>query len=120
MRNLVDAGFRPQVIMSLLRRNRGQMEELVRLAESLGAGSVKFNMVQPTARGERLHEAGETLFNRRVGAVGTVGGERPFSLNKSQALLQPSYGLSSPEQNVRPPTGRVRAVRHFQQTRSSR
>ena len=61
IKNLVDAGFRPQVIMSLLRRNKGQMEELVRLAESLGAGSVKFNMVQPTARGERLHEAGETL-----------------------------------------------------------
>jgi SynChlorMet cassette radical SAM/SPASM protein ScmF len=61
IKNLVDAGFRPQVIMSLLRRNKGQMEALVRLAESLGAGSVKFNMVQPTARGERLHEAGETL-----------------------------------------------------------
>ena len=26
--NLVDAGFRPQVIMSLLRRNKGQMEAL--------------------------------------------------------------------------------------------
>jgi SynChlorMet cassette radical SAM/SPASM protein ScmF len=61
IKNLVEAGFRPQVIMSLLRRNKGQMEALVRLAESLGAGSVKFNMVQPTARGERMHEAGETL-----------------------------------------------------------
>ena len=61
IKNLVDAGLRPQVIMSLLRRNKDQMEGVVRLAESLGAGSVKFNMVQPTARGERLHEAGETL-----------------------------------------------------------
>jgi SynChlorMet cassette radical SAM/SPASM protein ScmF len=61
IRNLVDAGIRPQVIMTVMRRNRGQMESLVRLSESLGAGSVKFNVVQPTARGERMHEDGETL-----------------------------------------------------------
>ena len=70
IKNLVDAGFRPQVIMSLLRRNKGQMEDLVRLAESLGAGSVKFNMVQPTARGERLHEAGETLLIEELVQLG--------------------------------------------------
>ncbi len=61
IRNLVDAGIRPQVIMTVMRRNRGQMESLVCLSESLGAGSVKFNVVQPTARGERMHEDGETL-----------------------------------------------------------
>jgi SynChlorMet cassette radical SAM/SPASM protein ScmF len=61
IRHLVELGLRPQVIMSLLRRNRNQMAAVVRLAESLGAGSVKFNMVQPTARGESMHEAGETL-----------------------------------------------------------
>jgi SynChlorMet cassette radical SAM/SPASM protein ScmF len=61
IKNLVDAGIRPQVIMSLMRRNKDQMDGVVRLAESLGAGSVKFNIVQPTARGERMHEAGETL-----------------------------------------------------------
>ena len=61
IRNLVQAGILPQVIMSLMRRNRGQMEALVRLAESLGAGSVKFNVVQPMGRGEKMHETGETL-----------------------------------------------------------
>ena len=61
MRNLVKAGFRPQVIMSIMRRNRDQMEAVVRLAERLDAGSVKFNVVQPTARGEKMQEAGETL-----------------------------------------------------------
>lgn len=60
-RNLVKVGFRPQLIMSVMRRNKEQMEATVRLAESLGAGSVKFNLVQPTARGEIMHEAGETL-----------------------------------------------------------
>ena len=60
-RNLVKVGFRPQLIMSIMRRNKDQMEATVRLAEALGAGSVKFNIVQPTARGEVMHEAGETL-----------------------------------------------------------
>jgi SynChlorMet cassette radical SAM/SPASM protein ScmF len=44
-----------------MRRNKDQMEAVVRLAERLGAGSVKFNIVQPTARGEKMHAAGETL-----------------------------------------------------------
>ncbi len=61
IRNLVNAGLKPQVIMSLMRHNRGQIEELVTMAESLGAGSVKFNIVQPTARGNTLHETGQTL-----------------------------------------------------------
>jgi SynChlorMet cassette radical SAM/SPASM protein ScmF len=61
VRNLVAAGLKPQLIMSVMRHNRRQLEALVRLAESLGAGSVKFNLVQPTARGEQMHAAGETL-----------------------------------------------------------
>jgi SynChlorMet cassette radical SAM/SPASM protein ScmF len=60
-RVLVQAGLKPQVIMSLMRRNKDQMGAVVRLAERLGAGSVKFNMVQPTARGEKMQQAGETL-----------------------------------------------------------
>ena len=61
IRNLVAAGIRPQVIMSLMRKNVDQIEAVVRLAESLGASSVKFNIVQPTARGVKMHQAGETL-----------------------------------------------------------
>jgi len=61
IKNLVAAGARPQVIMTLMCRNVEQIEPLVRLAESLGAFSVKFNIVQPTARGVKMHEAGETL-----------------------------------------------------------
>mgnify|MGYP000946250173 CR=1 FL=1 len=34
-----------------------QMEAVVRLAESLGVGSVKFNILQSIARGERMNEA---------------------------------------------------------------
>jgi SynChlorMet cassette radical SAM/SPASM protein ScmF len=70
IKNLVKAGFRPQVIMSVMRHNRDQMEAVVRLAESLGAGSVKFNIVQPTARGEKMHEAGETLTVEELISIG--------------------------------------------------
>jgi SynChlorMet cassette radical SAM/SPASM protein ScmF len=61
LKNLVAAGLRPQIIMSLMRRNAGQLEELLSLAKSLRAGSVKFNMVQPIARGEGLADQGEAL-----------------------------------------------------------
>lgn len=71
IRRLADAGLNPQVIMSIMRRNRDQIESLVRLAESLGAGSVKFNIVQPTARGETMHSQGETLTIEELVALGT-------------------------------------------------
>jgi SynChlorMet cassette radical SAM/SPASM protein ScmF len=70
IRNLVAAGIRPQVIMTLMRRNAGQIEAVVRLAESLGASSVKFNIIQPTARGVKMHEAGETLPIREIVRLG--------------------------------------------------
>ena len=61
IRNLVAAGLRPQIIMSIMRHNRHQVESVVRLAETLGAESVKFNLVQHIARGEQMSIAGETM-----------------------------------------------------------
>ena len=61
VRNLVAAGIRPQIIMSMMRGNAGQVEAMVRLAESLGAASVKFNIIQPTGRGEKVREASDGL-----------------------------------------------------------
>ena len=61
IRNLVDVGLSPQIIMTIMRINANQMEDMIRLAEDIGAGSVKFNIVQPTARGENMHRNGETL-----------------------------------------------------------
>ncbi|HOD35222.1 MAG TPA: SynChlorMet cassette radical SAM/SPASM protein ScmF [Syntrophales bacterium] len=69
-RNLVDAGIHPQIIMTIMRRNRDQIEAVVRLAESLRANSVKFNIVQPAARGEKMHEAGETLTIEELVEIG--------------------------------------------------
>jgi SynChlorMet cassette radical SAM/SPASM protein ScmF len=71
--NLVEVGFKPQLIMTLMRENVGELESLLDLAEEVGAGSVKLNIVQPTLRGEEMHASGETLtvlelieLNRRV------------------------------------------------------
>ena len=61
IRDLVREGVHPQIIMSLFRENVDQIEALVSLAEDLKASSVKFNVIQPTARGQRMHESEATL-----------------------------------------------------------
>jgi SynChlorMet cassette radical SAM/SPASM protein ScmF len=61
IRNLVDVGIHPQVIMSLHARNVGDVESLVRLAEKLGCDSVKFNLIQPSGRGELMTQRGQVL-----------------------------------------------------------
>jgi SynChlorMet cassette radical SAM/SPASM protein ScmF len=61
VRNLVSCGTRPQIIMTIMRKNADQMMDLIQMAEKLGASSVKFNIVMPTARGKELLEKGEDL-----------------------------------------------------------
>jgi SynChlorMet cassette radical SAM/SPASM protein ScmF len=59
--NLVAVGISPQIIFSVMPCNVGQVDTVVRMAEDLGASSVKFNIIQPIARGERLHKNDEAL-----------------------------------------------------------
>jgi SynChlorMet cassette radical SAM/SPASM protein ScmF len=61
IKNLVAAGIRPQVIMTLMRRNVGQIETLVRLAESLGCSSVKFTSSSPRPVGENARAGGDPV-----------------------------------------------------------
>lgn len=61
IKNLVDAGLKPQIIMSLMSENALELESLLELAKKVGAGSVKFNVVQPTLRGEDIHSSGQAL-----------------------------------------------------------
>ena len=61
MRTLVKAGIHPQVIMAVAQQNKHDIADLAQYAESLGAGSVKFNFVTPTARGERMEREGGTV-----------------------------------------------------------
>ncbi len=67
---LVEVGYHPQVIMSLHSRNVDEIEELVHLAESWGAGSVKFNLIQPTGRGETMTDRGQVLDITRLVELG--------------------------------------------------
>lgn len=62
LRNLVDVGYNNvQIIMSLHRKNIGEVRELVALAETKGAGSVKLNPISNHGRGVQMHENDETL-----------------------------------------------------------
>jgi SynChlorMet cassette radical SAM/SPASM protein ScmF len=58
---LVHAGLRPQIIFTIMLRNRDQVRSIVQLAQELGAGSVKFNILQPSPRGDRMQQENETL-----------------------------------------------------------
>jgi SynChlorMet cassette radical SAM/SPASM protein ScmF len=77
--------------MTIMRHNKDQMKPVVRLAESLGAGSVSFNVVQPTARGEKLHSCGQTLGIEELIDLGawvenTLSASTPLPLYYSQPL----------------------------------
>lgn len=61
IRKLAVAGLSPQVIASLIPQNRADMPEIVRLAASLGAGSFKMNIVQPTTRGALMQKRGDSV-----------------------------------------------------------
>jgi SynChlorMet cassette radical SAM/SPASM protein ScmF len=70
IRNLVTAGIPTYIMMSVVRQNAGQMEAVVRLAESLGALAVKFIFVRPMAHGEKMQRAGEMPSVRDVLKLG--------------------------------------------------
>ncbi|MBI4594948.1 MAG: SynChlorMet cassette radical SAM/SPASM protein ScmF [Candidatus Tectomicrobia bacterium] len=90
IKNLVAAGLNPQIIMTVMRRNKDQMQAVVRLAESVGAGSIKFNVLQPTARGKRMHTAGETLDITELISLGKwVDEELSLSTRLSLCFHQP-------------------------------
>ena len=61
IRDLVAAGYRPELILTLQRTNVAELDEFFLLAEELGAGNVKLNVLQPMLRGADLSLAGESL-----------------------------------------------------------
>lgn len=70
MERLSAAGLRPEVVFTVMRRNREQLEAVVDLARNLGAGAVKINVLQPLGRGRELWAAGEALTIRELVALG--------------------------------------------------
>jgi SynChlorMet cassette radical SAM/SPASM protein ScmF len=75
--HLAEAGFENvQVIMSVHRGNRDQIEDVARLAAAHGAVSLKVSPVTGTGRGATMHERGEALgFDERLDLVSFVYGE---------------------------------------------
>ena len=74
--HLVNAGYKPQIIMSPHKGNIKDVDELVKLSVSLGAGSVKFNPVTPNGRGKNMFKDGKTLdFEEVMNLVRYVKGE---------------------------------------------
>jgi SynChlorMet cassette radical SAM/SPASM protein ScmF len=61
IRRLREGGIRVQVICSLARDNRDEVDVVVRLAERLGAASLKFNFVNDVMRGKRMERWGRRL-----------------------------------------------------------
>ena len=58
------------------RGNIAEVEDVIKLAISLGAGSVKFNPVTPTGRGKIMDKKGETLdYDEIINLVRFVRGE---------------------------------------------
>lgn len=61
VKNFSDVNISPQIIMSVMRCNAHQIDAMVKMAESLGASSVKFNIVQPTGRGKNIEAGADGL-----------------------------------------------------------
>lgn len=51
VRNLLESGFKPQLICTLSRENAHQVETMMAIARETGCGSLKFNFVQGIGRG---------------------------------------------------------------------
>ena len=81
--NLAEAGLRPQIIFSVMRHNVAEISEIIGLGEQLGAKSIKFNIIQPTARGEVLHGQDETLSLKELIDLGK---KVEFELQKTTEL----------------------------------
>jgi SynChlorMet cassette radical SAM/SPASM protein ScmF len=61
LRYLCEAGYKPQVVMSLFKANKAEIEPLIKMAVECGCGSMKFNIIQSSGRGEKLKKDNELL-----------------------------------------------------------
>jgi len=97
LKHLVDAGYRPQVIMCPYRETVPHIEDVVRMAVDLGAGSVKFNPVTSTGRGIAMQQHGETLDAQEIVELahwvrGELQAKTPIPLILSTPLALYSVG----------------------------
>lgn len=70
IRRLTRSGIPTQIIMSLTRRNKHQIQEMVELSSNLGVESVKFNVMMPIAKAKKLHDKGYALSVKELVNIG--------------------------------------------------
>lgn len=90
LRHLVDAGFKPQIIMSVYRDNYDRVETLIELAVQLGVGSVKFNPITASGRGATMHAQGLGLsFEQTMDLVRRIRGHMQARYPIRLSLMTP-------------------------------
>jgi SynChlorMet cassette radical SAM/SPASM protein ScmF len=58
---LVSMGVKTQIIMTLVKRNKSQIADMIDLSEAIGVESIKFNVLQASGRAKSLIKMRETL-----------------------------------------------------------
>jgi len=61
IRNLVNAGINPQIILTVTKRNYENIEDFIDFSEKIGANSVKINILQPSGRGKNFQHSKDIL-----------------------------------------------------------
>ena len=116
IRNLVAAGLRPQIIMTLMRTTWHEIEDIIRLAEELGAGSVKFNIVQPTAPRREAAPRARTL---TIGELLDLGrfDRRTTAPLQTRSLLRHPHAFQPLSRIARGKRRRLRPLQHHDHPR---
>jgi SynChlorMet cassette radical SAM/SPASM protein ScmF len=82
IKSLVKAGFKPQMICTLHKSNVAELEDVVKLAQRLGCGSVKFNHVQHMGRSDRFAEKNGFKVKKLI-----------HLFQKIESKIQPKYNI---------------------------
>lgn len=97
----IESGLKTQVVMSLVKRNRDDIDDMVEFAKQAGCESVKFNIVQPIERGKNIYTHHENMTIEEyieIGkyVTGELQQESPIRLHYDlpPAFLPLSYMLS--------------------------
>jgi SynChlorMet cassette radical SAM/SPASM protein ScmF len=61
LKHCIKAGVPTQIIMSLVKKNRKHIDDMINFAINTGCESVKFNIIQPTERGKNIYRNNENL-----------------------------------------------------------
>lgn len=70
IKHLVDAGFNPQIILSLTKDNVDEIEPLAFWAQAHGCRSLKINLISPVGRGQQMQSKGDLLSVERLVQIG--------------------------------------------------